>query len=174
MTAHINSFMCLPVVSWFPSNQCLCGRIFKPLLPTRHTNKRLFRCALPITASSMTCLDRFLKALGNNIPSIAWRELDITAKTFLVENVQYFQHLKLISKRLTSSSETRKDRIEHGKRNKKGVYICFVCRRDLLFCSLILVGNSIQCFVWFWNIFTTKMQYYVSNILALVSLNYNK
>lgn len=135
MTAHINSSMCLPVVSWFPSNQYLCGQTFKPLLPTRHTNKRLFRCALPITASSLTCLDRFLKALGNNIPSIDWRELDIMAKTFLVENVQYFQHLKIISKRLTSLYQNPGNTELSMEREIKRVFI-FASPAEGIYCSV--------------------------------------
>lgn len=71
MTAHISSFVYLPVASLFPSNKYLRGQIFNALLPVRHMNKCLFRCALLLAASSLTRMNRFLKAFGSNTLPLA-------------------------------------------------------------------------------------------------------
>lgn len=123
MTAHINSFVYLLVASWFPSNEYLCGQIFKSLLPMRHANKCLFRCALLLTASSLTCLDRFLKALGNSQST-----LSIAKENWVKYHGQNFS-----GRRCTLSamfkinfkeanlfiSESKEEGIEHGKGKKK-------------------------------------------------------
>jgi len=59
-------------------------------------------------------------------------------KSFLAENVQYFQHLKLISKKITCLCQNPgKKKLSVEREMKKGVYICFACRRELFFCSLV-------------------------------------
>lgn len=71
MAWQLISEFCVLAGCFLVSNKYLRGQIFNALLAMKHMNECLFRCTLLLAASSLTCLDRFLKASGNNTLPLA-------------------------------------------------------------------------------------------------------
>lgn len=92
--------------------------------------------------------------------------------------MQYLQHLRFISKKLICLYHNPgKKELSMERQIKKDDYVCFACRRDLFFCSLIFYWEIPS------NIFFNSEKFShrkcnivwnISNTLAPVSLNYNK